>query len=284
MTHIKNGLCGCGQFLQCTLIDGLTHPVYCTINNPSPHPLQDQRNEYRGISLLTTGGRWGIRGWYSIPARLATQDPRVSTTPAEVLAQMGIPAADVGGGDSPPRPVLVLPSTRITGKMLSYDQLVDELLMSPPGETQRAMAKRLGYSESWLSRIIASDAFQSRLAERIEKDVEPERREMMRLRFASIEEEARGVLLTSLKKLAVRLEDPAGVPDELVLRSAAVTSKLLGYGARQDAPPQKVEMHVHLEQLAANVRNLNKAPSHIEGTFTALPAGVDGEGPSSGGK
>ena len=156
--------------------------------------------------------------------------------------------------------------------MLSYDQLVDELLLSPPGETQRSMARRLGYSESWLSRIFASDAFQVRLATRIEKDVEPERREILRLKFASIEEQARGILRASLDKLAARLEDPAGVPEQLIVKSVDVTAKLLGYGARKEQPPAKVEMHLHLEQLAGNLRRLNRAPV---ATIDQQP-GVDG--------
>jgi hypothetical protein len=175
---------------------------------------------------------------------------------------------------------------RISGKTISYDQLVDALLLSPPGETQGALARRMGYSQSWLSRIIASDSFQSRLAERIEKDIEPERREMFRMRFASIEEEARGILLGSLQKLAARLEDPAGVPDQLVVKSVEVTSRLLGYGARQEPPAPRVEMHVHLEQLANNLRNLNRAPIAGEATEVApessrRQSGMEGP-PSSG--
>lgn len=166
------------------------------------------------------------------------------------------------------RPVFQ-PAERINGKSLSYDQLVDILLLSPPGETQRAIARRVGYSESWLSRIIASDAFQARLAARLEKDIEPERREVFRLRFASIEEEARGILKASLERLAERMQDPAGVPDELVIKSVAVTSKLLGYGARQEPTAPPVNLHFHLEQLAKNVRNLNKAP--INGESHAIP-------------
>lgn len=199
--------------------------------------------------------------------------------PAQALAGLGIQNPTVGGGSQvSTRPELQISSERITGKTLSYDQLVDILLLSPPGETQRAIAKRVGYTESWLSRIFASDAFQARLAERIEKDVEPERREIMRLRFASIEEEARAVLLMSLQKLSARLQDPAGVPDELAIKSAAMSAKLLGYGARTDSTPAPVNMHFHLEQLAANVRNLNKAPSAIEGTFTEVAPGPPGGG------
>lgn len=195
----------------------------------------------------------------------------MSTAPTDMLASMGIQTSgSAGGGLSVGRPAFQ-PAERITGKSLSYDQLVDILLLSGPGETQRALAKRVGYSESWLSRIIASDAFQARLAERLEKDIEPERREIFKMRFASIEEEARGILKASLEKLAERLQNPAGVPDELVVKSIAVTAKLLGYGARQEPTAPPVNLHFHLEKLAANVRNLNKAPINGE-SYPVAPA------------
>lgn len=217
-----------------------------------------------------------VRSGYSIAAALYPQD-LVTDIVQALEAGLGIKTTTVGGGDSPlVRPVFQ-PAERINGKSLSYDQLVDILLLSPPGETQRAIARRVGYSESWLSRIIASDAFQARLAQRLEKDIEPERREVFRMRFASIEEEARGILHASLARLAERLQDPAGVPDELVVKSVAVTSKLLGYGARQEPATAPVNLHFHLEQLAQNVRNLHKAPTAIEGTFTAAPAPSGGD-------
>jgi hypothetical protein len=193
---------------------------------------------------------------------------------AQALSALGLPSSD---SEAAKGLVISKPlAQRITGKTLGYDELVDMLLLSPPGETQGALARRVGYSQSWLSRIIASDAFQARLAARIEKDVEPERREAMRLRFAGIEEEARGILLASLQKLAMRLEDPAGVPEELLIKSATMSSKMLGYGARVEQPPAKVEMHVHLEELAGNLRRLNGSPGRI---FDQAPDG--GRTPSS---
>lgn len=187
----------------------------------------------------------------------------------EALAGIGIGTRDQGPVTSSP-PV---PAGRISGKTLSYDQLVDILLLSPPGETQRQLAQRVGYSESWLSRLIASDAFQAKLATRLEKDIEPERREIFRMRFASIEQEAKGILLASLKRLTDRLHDPANATnDELLLKSASMTSKLLGYGAKKDPPVPHVEMHLHLQNLAENVRRLNHVPVTID-----QPPGTPGE-------
>jgi hypothetical protein len=173
-------------------------------------------------------------------------------------------------------PAELSPPERITSKSLTYDQIVDELLLSPPGETQGALAKRLGYTQSWLCTLMASDAFQAKLHERIEKSVEPERQAAFKLRFASIEEEARGILKNSLRLLAEKLEQPAElIPPQLVIKSVEVTSKLLGYGAR-DVPgtPQRVDMHLHLHQLRENLMNLNQAPDVSDATIVAtVPAG-----------
>lgn len=183
------------------------------------------------------------------------------------LADLGIAA---GEGSS----VLArVPTQRLTATSLTYDQIVDEVLLSPPTETQGALAKRLGYTQSWLSRLISSDAFQVKLAERIEKHIEPDRREAFRLRFATIEAESRAILLGSLQKLSTRLADPAGVPDELLIKSASMTSKLLGYGARAEpTAPQRVDMHLHLHQLATNLRNLNQAPNISDAVVATQPA------------
>lgn len=174
---------------------------------------------------------------------------------------MGIAPGEPVAGRPSPAVGSVQPPVRLTAASLTYDQIVDEVLLSPPAETQGQLAKRIGYSQSYLSRLIASDAFQAKLADRIEKTIEPERRDIFKLRFASIEEEARGILKRSLEKLADRLDDPVGVPDQLLIKSAEMSGKLLGYGARHDpAAPQRVDMHLHLHQLATNLRNLSAAP------------------------
>ena len=169
-----------------------------------------------------------------------------------------VTAALNGIGIDPGGPVPV--PERITSKNLTYDQIVDEVLLSPPGETQGALARRIGYTQSWLSTLISSDAFQAKLAERIEKHIEPERREMFRLRFASIEEEAKAILHRSLSILKERLYDPAGVPDQLVVKSVETTSRLLGYGARNEPAAPQVNLNIHIQELADNLRNLNRAP------------------------
>jgi hypothetical protein len=188
--------------------------------------------------------------------------PPPVSLPAGVDRLSGKPA-DVGRRSSELVPQGDKPLIR--GKDISYDQIVDALLLSAPGKTQTQIAREMGYTPSWLSRIIANDAFQAKLAARIEEVVEPERRAAFQARFAGIEEEARGILHESLRQLSEKLDNPAGCPDTLVLKSIEVTQRLLGYGAREEPRQPPVEMHVHLESLAENLRKLNSSPSANNG-------------------
>lgn len=47
----------------------------------------------------------------------------------------------------------------------SHDAIIDELLARPRTE-QKALAAKFGYSVGWMCRLVNSDAFQARLAER----------------------------------------------------------------------------------------------------------------------
>jgi hypothetical protein len=146
------------------------------------------------------------------------------------------------------------PSGASKGVMkLSYthDAMVD-LLIANPMISQNDLADRFGYTASWVSQILSSDAFQSRLAERTESLVDPTIR-------ATIEERFKAIVLRSLDILATKLnKHPDQIPDNLALRTFELGSRAAGYGAKVDkAPVQNVtEMHVHLESLGEGLTNL----------------------------
>jgi hypothetical protein len=80
--------------------------------------------------------------------------------------------------------------------------------------------------------------------------------------------------------LASKLDQPEElIPPQLIIKSAEMTSKLLGYGAR-DLPgtPQRVDMHLHLHQLRANLINLNQAPDVSDAIIVDKPAAVGAAG------
>lgn len=151
----------------------------------------------------------------------------------------------------------------ITKVSYTHDAMID-MIVADPCISQMELAARFGYTAGWVSQIIASDAFQARLAERTGDLVDP------RIR-ATVEERFRGIVLRSLEILREKLDRPAtAIPDNLALRAVELSSRALGYGAREAqpaAPP--VSMHVHLETLGENLTQLlqRKKSETYEGVY-----------------
>lgn len=106
----------------------------------------------------------------------------------------------------------------------SHDAMID-LIIAQPGVKQGEIAKHFGYTQAWVSRIMNSDAFLARLASRKADLVDP-------ALALSIDERLRAVAAKSLDVVLEKLElVPTG---EFALEAAAMASKALGYGARQN--------------------------------------------------
>lgn len=103
----------------------------------------------------------------------------------------------------------------------SHEAMADAILQNP-WIAQWELAKHFGYSESWVSLVLSSDAFQAYFAKRREEVVDPQVR-------ATIEERMKGVLMQSINVLARKLEGPAA-SGELALQVMNGASKALGYG------------------------------------------------------
>ncbi len=123
----------------------------------------------------------------------------------------------------------------------SHDAMID-MIIACPGAKQGQLAVQFGYTEAWVSRIINSDAFQARLAERKGDLIDP-------TLVASVDEKLRAL---ASKSLDVVLEKLAltNSPD-MGLKALEITTRALGYGARPQnlnvqqnfvvALPQKAE-------------------------------------------
>ena len=135
----------------------------------------------------------------------------------------------------------------------SHDALID-LILANPQVTQRALAKQTGYSEGWLSRVIASDAFQERLASRRGNTVEP-------LIAASLDERLRAVGMRSADVLMDKLDQP-NPPAALAVEGLKLTSRALAYGVRPShrRPEHLVQVNVN-QQVAAGVLPPASSPS-----------------------
>jgi hypothetical protein len=125
----------------------------------------------------------------------------------------------------------------------THDAMIN-LIIADPCVTQNELAARFGYTASWVSMIISSDAFKARLAERSEELVDPTIK-------ATIEERFKGLVLRSLEILREKLDKPAAmIPDQLALRTLELSARAAGYGARTDQLSTPTgDMHVHLENI-----------------------------------
>jgi DNA-binding MarR family transcriptional regulator len=105
----------------------------------------------------------------------------------------------------------------------THDGMLD-LILGNPTISQGQIASHFGYTQAWVSRIMNSDAFQARLAERKGELIDP-------TIVASIEEKLRALASKSLDVVLEKLT-ATGNPDT-ALKALEVTTKALGYGARQ---------------------------------------------------
>jgi hypothetical protein len=131
------------------------------------------------------------------------------------------------------------------GLNYSHSAMIDAILANP-WIHQNQLAAMFGYSASWISTIMATDAFQAKLAERKDALVDP------RLR-ATIEEQVKGLFGRSMEILREKLAVPAAnVPDQLAIQTFSQSARALGYGAR---PEPKVEVNI-TNQIETHADNL----------------------------
>lgn len=136
------------------------------------------------------------------------------------------------------------------GVNYTHEAMID-LIISCPGISQNDLAAHFNYTPSWISTMMASDAFQSQLAKRRSEIIDP------RL-IATVEERFRGIAARTAELIAEKLSKPANeIPDTFLLRSFELSTRAAGYGARQEPPaPPTPEIHLHLEKLGANLDSL----------------------------
>jgi hypothetical protein len=145
------------------------------------------------------------------------------------------------------------PNGRARGvQRLSYkhEQMVN-LLIANPYLTREQIAEHFGCSAGWVSQIIASNAFQARLAERRAELTDP-------VLLASVEARFKGLVLRSLEIIFDKLDRPVEqIPDQLVLRALELSLRALDYGRGEPQPPvAPANVQLHLESLSDNLTRL----------------------------
>lgn len=107
----------------------------------------------------------------------------------------------------------------------SHDAMID-MIVGNPWINQGELARNFGYTEGWVSQVIASNAFQARLEQRKNDLIDPALR-------ASIDENFKGLIHRSVQILMRKLDQPLKeISDELALKALEVASKAAGYGAK----------------------------------------------------
>jgi len=105
----------------------------------------------------------------------------------------------------------------------THDAMID-LLLAKPGITNNELAEHFGYSAVWVSRIINSDAFNVRMAERKAVLIDPTITASLEERLKTVASKSADVVLEKLHLTPT---------SDFALRAMEVASKALGYGARQ---------------------------------------------------
>ena len=106
----------------------------------------------------------------------------------------------------------------------THDAMID-LIIAEPAVSQGDLAKFFGYTQSWVSTVKNSDAFQARLAERRGELIDP-------AIVASIDEKFRALADSSLSMLIERVNGPLKVTDDFLIQTAKLSAGALGYGAK----------------------------------------------------
>lgn len=109
----------------------------------------------------------------------------------------------------------------------THDAMID-LMLANPAITNGQLATHFGYTQAWVSRVVNSDAFNARLAERKDEVVDPAIRSSLEEKFKAVADSSLDILLNKLH---------ATNSAELALKVLDVSSRSLGYGARQAAGP-----------------------------------------------
>jgi transcriptional regulator with XRE-family HTH domain len=132
----------------------------------------------------------------------------------------------------------------------SHEGMVN-LILANRGITQNELAAHFGYSASWISQVMSTDAFQAKLAERAAEIEDPTLR-------ATVKDQLQGLAARSLEILREKLNNQVSdIPDNLALRTLELSTRALGYGAKEQ-PSVAVQVNIdsHLETLGGRLERL----------------------------
>jgi len=104
----------------------------------------------------------------------------------------------------------------------THDAMIDVILQEPT-VTSKELAELFGYSTGWVSRILASDAFQARLAERKSALIDPVIAQSVNTRMKAVVIQATGIMQEKLD---------AEASASYAMDALGLASKALGMGGK----------------------------------------------------
>lgn len=191
-------------------------------------------------------GFWPPANWCTLSRMDTHESAPQPLTPAEMEALgRGTPLTDVARWHAEGR----VGGRPIEKVRYTHADMID-FIIANPWVSQNELAARYGYSPSWVSTVMASDAWQSAMAARREEVVNPEMK-------ATLTERFRAVTIQSLDRIKSELAK-ANCKPEVALRAAELGAKALGIGGNAPpAPPQSdslANLASRLLELQSNVR------------------------------
>lgn len=150
----------------------------------------------------------------------------------------------------------------------THEAMVD-LIIQHPEISQNHLAALFGYTPSWVSNVMASDAFQEQLAKRRTEICDPILR-------ATLEERTRALYLQSLAVLQQKLDSPE-VSADVAIKAAELGARSLGLGQAKQAP--EVGGTDRLKLLAARLIELN--PNSRGGNYEIQVIEAESAAPAS---
>lgn len=136
-------------------------------------------------------------------------------------------------------------ATSIARVSYTHDSMID-MLIANPAISGAQLANAFGYSQAWVSRVMNSDAFLARLAVRKNDLVDP-------ALTLSIDEKLRALASMSIDIVHEKLMLTKSV--ETGLKALEMTTKALGYGARQQNVSLQQNFVVALPPKAASAES-----------------------------
>lgn len=147
----------------------------------------------------------------------------------------------------------------------THDAFID-LIIRNPVISQLEIAKEFGYTQPWVSRVMNSDAFLARLAARKADIVDPSIVQTLEEKFRVLASVSLDIVIDKLEK--VKNTDTA-------LKALELSSKALGYGARQQNLNVQQNFVVAMPSQAASPEDWARQHQHLSQRTPGLAALVE---------